>query len=128
MEIKHFGLACRTEEEADRFFGELLGLNKSERKAIPASITLPLFGVDGGLDAYDYSGPGLHFEVFIHDDPAERSERIAHVCLAVPDPEAFLEQAECLGFPALRIPRGDGKVYFVKDPSGRLYEIKRAAP
>ena len=128
MEIKHVGLACRTEEEADRFFGELLGLQKSERKSIPGSITLPLFGLDGGIDVYNYSGGGLRFEVFIHADPEERADRIAHVCLTVPDPEPFLERAEGLGFTALRVPRGDGNVYFVKDAGGRLYEIKRAAP
>jgi catechol 2,3-dioxygenase-like lactoylglutathione lyase family enzyme len=36
MRIQHIGLVCRREADADRFFQELLGLEKSERKTIPA--------------------------------------------------------------------------------------------
>jgi catechol 2,3-dioxygenase-like lactoylglutathione lyase family enzyme len=124
MQVKHIALVCRKEADADWFFGEFLKLEKSERKAIPGSLTLPLFGVHGGLDAFNYTGHGLHFEIFIHDDPQTSPDRIAHTCLAVERPEALLERAESLTVTVLRVPRGDGWVTFFKDRDGHLFEIK----
>ena len=122
MELKHIGLACRTEKDADRFYGELLGLEKSERKAIPGTITLPLFGVHGGLDAFYYSGGGLQVEVFI---TGETPGRIAHACLAVDDLEALTTRARESGFTILEIPKANGRIIFLEDADANRFEIKR---
>jgi catechol 2,3-dioxygenase-like lactoylglutathione lyase family enzyme len=123
MQVKHVGLVCRTEKNADRFYGELLGLEKQARKTIPLSLVRPLFGLDSNLEAVNYVGRGLHFEIFLLDAP-QQSDRLGHVCLEIDGLDELLERARCLGFAVRRVPKGDGWVTFVDDMDGHRFEIK----
>ena len=127
MNIRHVGLVCRSEQNADRFYGDFLGLKRSEKKLIPPAITKPLFHIVEGLEAFDFSGDTLHFEVLIHDGKGEQIGPIAHVCLNVTDPDALLARASAMDVPVLRVPRGETEVIFVRDRDGNLFEIKKAA-
>ncbi len=127
MNIRHVGLVCSSEQNADRFYGDFLGLKKSEKKLIPSAITKPLFNIDEGLELFDFSGDALQVEVFIHDGEGEEVGPIAHVCLNVTDPDALLARARAMDVPVLRVPRGDTEVIFVRDRDGNLFEIKEAA-
>jgi catechol 2,3-dioxygenase-like lactoylglutathione lyase family enzyme len=137
MHVRHIGLACRDERNADRFYGGLLGLTKQERKTIPVSIAKPLFGLDQPLPVVNYSGAGLHVEVFLTagaPEPAGSNgsagssgalaDRLSHVCLEVEDAEALLARAKTLGFAVTRVPKGDGWVVFLEDADGHCFEIK----
>ena len=126
MKIRHIGLVCRSEQNADRFYGDFLDLTKSEKKLIPAALTKPLFHIDEGLEAVNFSGDALLFEIFIHDGKGEEIGPIAHVCLDVKDPDALLARARAMDVPVLRVPRGDTEVIFVQDRDGNLFEIKKA--
>ena len=126
MRIHHVGLVCRREADADRFFGELLGLRKSGRKTISASVTRPLFGLDGGIDVCSYAGDGFHFEVFFQDDPKGTAGRITHSCLEVGKSDDLLERARAMNITVLRVPKGDGWVTFIEDADGHRFEIKKA--
>jgi catechol 2,3-dioxygenase-like lactoylglutathione lyase family enzyme len=128
MRLMHIGLACRNERDADRFFGDLLGLAKLERKTIPVSITRPLFGRDASLMAVNYIGTGLHVEVFLTDGPGEEAGRLSHVCLEVENIDALLDRAASLGLTVTRVPKGDGWVVFLDDSDGHRFEIKEASP
>jgi catechol 2,3-dioxygenase-like lactoylglutathione lyase family enzyme len=124
MRVKHLGVVCNNEDDADRFYGGLLKLAKSERKEIPAALTGPLFGIDTGLTAFNYTGNGFQVEVFIHDAPAGPAGRIAHACLEVGDPDKLLERARAAGFTVTRLPKGTGWVNFLDDADGNRFEIK----
>ena len=49
MELIHIGLVSTSESHADRFFGELLGLEKTRTSQLPAAISEGLFGVNQDL-------------------------------------------------------------------------------
>jgi catechol 2,3-dioxygenase-like lactoylglutathione lyase family enzyme len=127
MNIRHIGLVCSSEKNADRFYGDFLGLKRSEKKLISPAITKPLFNIDEGLELFNFFGDAIHIEVFIHDGEGEEIGPIAHVCLDVTDPDALLARASAMDVPVLRVPRGDTEVIFVRDRDGNLFEIKKAA-
>ena len=124
MKLKHIGLVCRSESFADRFYRDLLGLQKSEPREISASLARPLFGVDSDVASFYYTGDGFQVEVFIHEAAGETPGRIAHACLEVEDPDQLLTRARAVGFPVTRLAKGTGFVSFLDDMDGNRFEIK----
>jgi len=124
MRVRHYGLACRSEETADRFYEKLLGLKKSERKTVPAALAEPLFGLSCDLEVLNYAGEGAHFEVFIHEREPSVAVSPAHICLEVEDLEVFLERCRAMEVPVIRAPRGDRWIIFIQDFDGNMFELK----
>ena len=125
MRTLHIGLVCNSEQNADRFYRDLLGLAKQDPKTIPAAIVKPLFGMDSSLSAVNYIGTDLHAEVFIATTPRPAPERISHTCLEVENADELLDQATSSGFTVSRIPKGDGNILFLDDLDGNRFEIKQ---
>jgi catechol 2,3-dioxygenase-like lactoylglutathione lyase family enzyme len=124
MKLKHVGLVCQSESAADRFYRDLLGLQKSEARAISASLARPLFGIDRDIASFYYTGAEFQVEVFIHEAPGEPPGRIAHACLEVEDLDLLLTRATSLGFTVTRVAKGTGFVSFLDDTDGNRFEIK----
>ena len=125
MRTLHFGIACSSEQNADLFYGDLLGLTRQEPKTIPAAVVQPLFGLDMPLPALNYLGTALHVEVFLTGSTRMPDNRITHVCLEVENAATLLERAESSGLTVRRIPKGNGWIFFLDDPDGNRYEIKQ---
>ncbi len=126
MQVQHIGLVCRSEQNADRFYRNFLGLEKAQTITVPVSLIKPLFDIDGAIDMCHYSGPGVHFEIFFHDDPKEYSGRIAHTCLKLQNADELMARAQTLGVKVLRVPKGEKWVMFIEDFDGNRFEIKTA--
>jgi catechol 2,3-dioxygenase-like lactoylglutathione lyase family enzyme len=127
MKVSHFGLACRSEGAADRFYEDFLGMKKLEKKTVPAALCGTFFGIPSDLTVLNYSRDDVYFEVFIHENARPTSGYPAHICLEVRDLEAFLERALAMGVPVIRAPKGDRWITFVQDFDGNLFEIKETA-
>jgi catechol 2,3-dioxygenase-like lactoylglutathione lyase family enzyme len=126
MTVRHIGLACRSRDSADRFYGRLLGLKKENSKTLPASICRSLFGIEEELTVASYAGDGLHFEVFIGLQDSRPVGPPAHVCLETGDFEAFLERCRAMDLPVVQVPKGSGWVTFIRDYDGNCFEIKES--
>ena len=124
MLLKHVGLACSTEDNADRFYQELLGLNKSEPKMLPSDLCRAIFNIDAELPLINYTGEKVHFEIFIAGLVDELSGQITHQCLEVDGLSAFIEKCRSLGVEILQVPKGAKVLTFIKDFDGNLFEIK----
>ena len=124
MKALHYGLACSSEDTADRFYEKFLGLHKSEPKVISAALCQPLFGISSDLTVLNYVGEGVHFEIFIHRGLRPSSGSATHVCLEVEALDAFIERGHSMGVPVIRVPKGDRWVTFIQDYDGNLFEIK----
>jgi catechol 2,3-dioxygenase-like lactoylglutathione lyase family enzyme len=122
----HSGLdpESSSEEKADTFFADLLGLTKSEPKELPSELSKAIFNVDSELVMINYQDEQVHFEIFVTDPNGENSRRIAHTCLEVDNLEVFLEKCRSLNVDIARIPRGEKELIFIKDFDGNLFEIK----
>jgi len=124
MVLRHVGLTCGSEDNADRFYKDLLGLEKSESKALPASLSKSIFNIDSELVIINYLDQDLHFEIFIAADSIRNPRQIEHLCLEVGDLNEFLNKCNILGVEVAQIPKGDKTLIFVKDFDGNLFEIK----
>jgi catechol 2,3-dioxygenase-like lactoylglutathione lyase family enzyme len=124
MDLKHVALTSSSEENADAFYAELLGLTKSDPKTLPGELSKAIFDVDNELVMINYRDENVHFEIFVPGSGGGNSRQIAHTCLRVDDLEVFLEKCQGLNIDVSRIPKGDKDLIFIKDFDGNLFEIK----
>jgi catechol 2,3-dioxygenase-like lactoylglutathione lyase family enzyme len=124
MTTVHVGLVCSSEENADRFYRDLLGLKKAEPKALPQTLSKALFNTDAELKIINYSGNGSHFEIFINSKSGRREQPIEHVCIEVEDLAVFLESCRTMKATLLQAHKGETLLSFVYDFDGNLFELK----
>ena len=123
MKILHVAIPCRRVENADLFYGRLLGLIRSEPRSVPHELTFTLFGLDQDLTVINYTSDDMQFEVFVGEFPPQ-APQVNHVCLKVADLEAFLNACREIGAQVIRAPKGDKVVIFIRDLDGNAFEVK----
>ena len=124
MHLKHVAHTASSEEKADTFYADLLGLTKSEPKALPLELSKAIFKVDIEMLMINYRDEQVHFEIFVSGPNDGNRRKIAHTCLEVDNMEGFLEKCRGLKVDVTRIPKGDKILTFIKDFDGNLFEIK----
>lgn len=124
MRLKHVGLVCSSEENCDRFYGKLLGLEKIGSKTVTPDMARQIFNLDFEYKIVNYASDTLHFEIFIDEHKAYDDRRIDHICLEFENLEAFLNTCRKLNVTLSEIPRGDVMLRFARDFDGNLFELK----
>jgi catechol 2,3-dioxygenase-like lactoylglutathione lyase family enzyme len=124
MKLRHVGLTSRSEKNSDKFFGELLGLEKLEPKTLPAPLSQALFKVNAELKVINYMSDQAHFEIFIGAPEKSGVKSIEHVCLDVDDLAAFVQKCRSLNVNVLQVPKGDALLTFISDDDGNIFEIR----
>ena len=122
--VQHAGLVCRSEETADKFYGDLLGLEKKGPAILPKNLSASIFGVDTDLTMIHYMKDGLHFEIFVHESLEKRPNPIEHQCISVENRDVFIERCRSMGVALNLIPKGEKLLVFITDFDGNLFEIK----
>jgi len=123
MKINHVALIASSEERADRFYVNILGLRKAAPKTVEASLALALFNLNFPLTYLNYHHDALRFEIFILP---ERQVQFSpsHVCLEVKDRESLLAKCLASGLPVKRLTKEGKEIVFISDFDGHLFEIK----
>ena len=126
MKVEHIAIGYNSEEEADRFFINLLGLEKGRSKFVSADLMKDFFGVRNEHKFIVYSSNQAIFEVFITNNKTRAQDIFTHSCLLVEDREKLLSKASSMGYDIIKVPRKDGNGYylFIRDLFRNLYEIK----
>ena len=126
MRFRHIALTCSSEETADRFYRDLLGLKKTETKTLPAELSRAIFNLDAQIKIINYLEENVHFEIFITGRIDKSSIQIAHTCLEIDNQTGFIEKSEKMGVDISQIPKEDAMLTFIRDFDGNLFEIKQA--
>ena len=126
MKYIHTGLVCGSEETADRFYRDLLGLEKLNVKILPAELSNSLFKRPFDLTVINYANDGIHFEIFISDTEDIVNNPVGHTCLAVVDRDGLVRNCKSAGAEVIEVPKGESTVVFVKDFDGNLFEVKQS--
>ena len=124
MILRHAALACSSEKSSDKFYKNLLGLEKSEPKTLPRALSKAIFSIDSELQIINYLNEYVHFEIFISSHSMNSVGQIEHVCLEVDDLQGFLKECRNLGVEVSQIPKGERTLTFIRDFDGNLFEIK----
>ena len=124
MELLHFSVANKTEEEAEKFYSNFLKLKKISDFIIPEKITEEIFGLTKRVKVIKYQGNNYEIEVFILDKFKLEEPLTSHVCFSVEKFDSFIEKAKEMGIEIVTSETKEKVIYFVKDFSGNLFEIK----
>jgi catechol 2,3-dioxygenase-like lactoylglutathione lyase family enzyme len=124
MNLRHVALACSSEEKADKFYADLLGLKKEEPKRLPPALSKAIFDIASEQIIINYVGDTVHFEIFINHRRTERAGKVEHVCLDVFDLDDFLAKCRRLEIKIIQVPKADKLLTFIMDYDDNLFEIK----
>jgi len=129
LKIGHIAVELNSEEDADRFFEELLGLKKISSKVVSADLIESFFGVNRDQKLLRYGNNDLDFEVFITGNTEKSQDIFTHTCIFIENRDKFVKRVRLLGFKDIKVPRQEGNGYylFVQDSFENLYEIKESA-
>ena len=124
MKYVHTGLGARSEENADRFFVNILALEKSAPKVLNKEITYAIFGISEELLIINYKNENVHYEILVYNEYRAPEKQIAHSCLQVKDLINIVNKCRKTGLKVVEVPKGTGVVTFISDFDGNLFEIK----
>lgn len=124
MKFVHTGLGASSEENADRFFVNILALEKSAPKVLNKEITYAIFGISEELLIINYKNENVHYEILVYNEYRAPEKQIAHSCLQVKDLINIVNKCRKTGLKVVEVPKGTGVVTFISDFDGNLFEIK----
>jgi len=124
MKIIHSGLAASSEEKADYFFIDILGLEKSIPKILDKKLSQAIFGINNELLIIHYQGGTVHYEILVYQKYKAPEKQIAHSCIEVPDLIHIVNKCRDAGLKVVEIPKSSGVITFISDYDGNLFEMK----
>ncbi len=124
MKIIHTGIAASSEEKADRFFIDILGLEKSMPKILDKKLTQAIFGINNELLIIHYRGGTVHYEILVYQEYKAPENQITHSCIQVTDLINILNKCRDAGVKVVEIPKDSVVVTFISDYDGNLFEVK----
>jgi catechol 2,3-dioxygenase-like lactoylglutathione lyase family enzyme len=124
MKLHHVAVVCASQENADRFYGEGLGLEKIKTQTLGTNLSEQIFGISSECGMILYGRKDLAIEVFIPLEAPKKPRPFGHLCLAVKDRDALLDRCGAAGLAVKKIPKGNSLVVFVEDFDGNLFEVK----
>jgi catechol 2,3-dioxygenase-like lactoylglutathione lyase family enzyme len=123
MELNHVGIMNESEEKAANFYHGLLGFEKTREFVVSTELSEQLFSVPKDIKVSVFERDGIKIEVFICPECRKQFPDYSHTGLLLDDFHAIKEKAQQMG--VLVEGKTDVKtVYFLKDFSGNLIEIK----
>ncbi|MDN3513396.1 MAG: VOC family protein [Candidatus Brocadia sp.] len=124
MELNHIGITNKSEDQAVRFYQDFLGLEKTREILLAPELSEQLFSLYQEIKALVFEKPGVKIEVFIsdfqHADP-----NFIHFGLMLDNFAEITEKAQRSHIELIIGKHKEKTVYFLKDFSGNLIEIKQ---
>ena len=123
MELWHVALQIKDIREVENFYEKLLGFEVQYEFEIDSETAHQIFGVDKPLQVVKMQKDNLFVELFVDSQPLEM--RYQHLCIAVDDPGKLAEQCSKRGYQVISKERERGMLYFIKDATGNMFELKQ---
>ena len=127
MRVHHIALICRSKENVDRFYRDLLGLERTRSFTVSAELSRGLFGFDREFQAFMYLRDDITFEIFVVEGPAVIRPHLHHVGLEVEDRKKFLKKCREMQVQIMEVPKEGKIITMIKDFDGNIFEIKEKA-
>ncbi|MDP6923616.1 MAG: VOC family protein [Candidatus Scalindua sp.] len=124
MQLNHVGIINKSEEQALKFYVDFLGLEKTKESFLAPELSDQLFSVSKELKILVVENEGLKIEVFISDFQPE-NPNFTHFAVMVDSLSELTERAKQFDAEVIIGKHKDKTVYFLKDFSGNLIEVKQ---
>ncbi|RJR15863.1 MAG: VOC family protein [Nitrospiraceae bacterium] len=125
MQLNHIGLTNKSEEDAVRFYRDFLGFKLTRESVVPAVLSEQLFSVPADLPMLVFEKDGNKIEVFISPVYTLPSPDINHIGFLMDNFGEIVEKAPQSGVKLIFGKTKDKTVYFIRDFSGNMIEIKQ---
>ena len=124
MELNHIGITNKSEDHAVRFYQDFLGLEKTREILLAQKLSEQLFSRSQEIKVLVFEKPGLKIEIFISDFQ-HANPNFTHFGLMLDNFAEVTEKAQRSNVDIITGRHKDKTVYFLKDFSGNLIEIKQ---
>lgn len=125
MLLNHIGLVNQDEENAILFYQDFLRLDKTRDFMVSAELAQQLFGISREIKVLVFEKETFKIEVFIFPEYTDSSPHLHHLGLSVDSLNKFIDKAVKKGIQVITGNHAGKTVYFIKDFSGNLVEIKQ---
>ncbi|MEW6599704.1 MAG: VOC family protein [Nitrospirota bacterium] len=125
MLLNHVGLTNKSEEDAVLFYRDFLGFELTRKSVVTKTLSEQLFSVQGDLGMLVFEKDGIKIEVFISPAYTLPAPDINHIGLLLNNFWEVVEKAPQAGVKVIIGKSKDKTVYFIRDFSGNLIEIKQ---
>jgi catechol 2,3-dioxygenase-like lactoylglutathione lyase family enzyme len=124
MELNHIGITNKSEEQALRFYQDFLGLEKTKEILLAPELSEQLFSLSQQIKVLVFEKTGIKVEVFISDFH-HANPNFTHFGIMLDNFSEVTENARQSNVDIIMGRHKDKTVYFLKDFSGNLIEIKQ---
>ncbi len=124
MKLHHIAVVSRNAEDAERFYGKFLGLQKKKTSHLDKSLSKALFRIESDAQMIFYQGDEIAVEVFVPEIQMSTSLTFTHSCFSVADRTSFIQNCRAEGVCVFQAEKGGTPVFFISDYDGNLFEIK----
>jgi catechol 2,3-dioxygenase-like lactoylglutathione lyase family enzyme len=126
LKLEHIALASNSEEESDKFFIDLLGLEKVKTFEVDKKKMSQFFDIKESHNFIRYQQQEFSVEVIVTNSLEKAKDRFTHTCIIVENSIKLIEKAIEMGYLTIKVPRdkGNGYYLFLRDNFGNLFEIK----
>jgi methylmalonyl-CoA/ethylmalonyl-CoA epimerase len=125
MLLNHVGVINKSREDALRFYKDFLGLDLTREATVLKEMSVQLFAVAEDIPMMVFEKDGIKIEVFIYPESKQPVPDIKHIGLSLENLSEVIKKAPEAGIELITGKTKDKTVYFIKDPSGNLIEIKQ---
>lgn len=125
MLLNHVGIVNTSEEGALLFYRDFLGLEKTREFSVSPELAAQLFSFSREVKVLVFEKEAVKFEVFIYPHYRKPHPDFSHACCMLDDLTGVMEMAPKAGVELITGQHGEKTVYFIKDFSGNLIEIKQ---
>ena len=124
MELNHLGVTNKSEKQALQFYQDFLGLEKTREILLPPELSEQLFSLSQEIKVLVFEKPGIKIEVFISDFQ-HANPNFTHFGIMLDNLAEVTEKAKRSHVDLIIGKHKEKTVYFLKDYSGNLIEIKQ---
>lgn len=118
----HVAVTFSDKEKAATFFEQVLELKKLKEFSVNADFVEKVFGVHEPVDIALYGNDDIKIEVFFVQKTFPHT--FEHICILVKSIEELKKRCEKMNVNFFTADKEGRTLYFMRDYSGNLYEIK----
>jgi len=120
--LNHIALNSNSENDANSFFYELLGIPLVKKFNISKNLAYKIFKIFKDIEVLVYENNNIRFEIFITDEKYYKN--FDHICLEIDNKNELIKKCKEYNIDYFYVNKEDKKLLFIRDQYGTLFEIK----
>ncbi len=122
VKLNHIALQFKSKENADTFFSDILGINKTKEFELSKNLSEKIFDISEEVKVCVYENEDCKFEVFITD--SKNNFSFNHTCIEIDDKEEIIRKCRENGLEVRLVEKNDKTLLFINDFADNIYEVK----